>query len=386
MSEWQLSYKAAPIKSRAKLVQALGLQAESLEQALEDPDSHYRFNQIAKSSGEARQLTVPDDFLKALQRRIVTRLFSNVAFPRYLYGGVRDHQLPRDYIGCAQRHCGAGSLATEDISAFFDNVTPDHAFQIFNELFNFSDDVSHILARLTTFDEMLPQGAPTSSGIANMVFFQREPRTAQQCADAGVTYTRFVDDIALSHPDPGFNLEPYRQSVLRTLRKGGFSVNQDKSTKKITNTKTLLLMNIEINFKTPRIPKRERDRIRANVHDVERKAKIPNVRKTPEYHHFWHKASGRLNKLKRLGYPQYYRLRRRLRQVMPLVGDHEPKRLKNAVSHLENQVSHIANRHAFITSLNRIRNRVGILGRSHPELAAHLNRRITGIRNELEAS
>jgi hypothetical protein len=71
-------------------------------------------------------------------------------------------------------------------------------FDIWRSLFSFSEDVSHLLTKLTTKDGALPQGAITSSYLANLAFWRHEPLIHDHFKDLGIQYSRYVDDITVS--------------------------------------------------------------------------------------------------------------------------------------------------------------------------------------------
>jgi len=62
----------------------------------------------------------------------------------------------------------------------------------------FSDDVAEVLAMLTTKAGGLPQGAVTSSYLANLVFWNYEPGLVENLEVSGLRYSRYVDDISVS--------------------------------------------------------------------------------------------------------------------------------------------------------------------------------------------
>jgi hypothetical protein len=63
------------------------------------------------------------------------------------------------------------SVPLADMKNFFPYISHHQVFEVFRRN-DFSPDVSHILTKLTTYKEGLPQGAPTSPIIANLVFIQ----------------------------------------------------------------------------------------------------------------------------------------------------------------------------------------------------------------------
>jgi retron-type reverse transcriptase len=62
----------------------------------------------------------------------------------------------------------------------------------------FSSPVAEILTRLTSHNGGIPQGAPTSSDLANLVFWEKESRLVNRLSARGLYYTRLVDDICIS--------------------------------------------------------------------------------------------------------------------------------------------------------------------------------------------
>src|SRR5690606_42051319 len=74
-------------------------------------------------------------------------------------------------------------VINEDISGFFPSTSAEHVFNIWHELFGCSQEVSQCLTQLTTRRGELPQGAITSSFLANLVFWQDEPRSEEHTSE-----------------------------------------------------------------------------------------------------------------------------------------------------------------------------------------------------------
>jgi RNA-directed DNA polymerase len=309
---------------------------------------------------------------------------SHIEFPENLFGSIKDTQSPRDYIRCAQSHCQAGIVSTIDIKSFFDYVSRRHVENIFENFFKYSKEVSCLLADLTTYDNKLPQGAPTSPALANLVFFEDEPRIIRRCLAEDVRYTRYLDDIVLSHKSNSYPIERRTNEVKKTISQQGFEVNDKKTVTKKRNTEQLKVLGIVVNFATAGIPKEERRKIRSAVKDVEQKASKPNSRKTSDYHKIWHKTSGRLSKLQRLNYSEYKKYRLRMRKILPLADDKEYFRLERIIANMERNTDNIQNTHAFNTILNRVKYRAGILGRSEKGRAKTILDRLKAVRGAIE--
>lgn len=188
-------YKCKPIRSMPALSRALGVPTSLLHELARVADSQYRLaDEIIKPDGSIRQTFDAFTPLKNIHRRIKLKIFSHVVFPNYLTGSLKG----RDYKTNAALHAGSRIVICEDIGQFFPSTRAPVVHDIWKNFFGFSDDVADCLTRLTTKDGALPQGAITSSYLANLAFWRDEPQIQAYLARLGVTYSRYVDDLALS--------------------------------------------------------------------------------------------------------------------------------------------------------------------------------------------
>lgn len=68
-------------------------------------------------------------------------------------------------------HKDANYIVNIDLKNFFDNIHFGRVRGMFMKpLFNFSDYIATNLAKLTCYEKKLPQGAPTSPTISNIIF------------------------------------------------------------------------------------------------------------------------------------------------------------------------------------------------------------------------
>jgi len=161
-------------------------------------DSLYREVKQLKKDGSPRICYDAETALKSVQGRIKCMILKQVKYPSYLMGGLADRENPRDYVRNAHLHTGARVLINEDLADFFPSISSALVFDIFRYLFHFPREVSQTLTRLTTRQGRLPQGAKTSSYIANLVFWACEPRLVADLRFRGFEYSRYVDDITVS--------------------------------------------------------------------------------------------------------------------------------------------------------------------------------------------
>jgi hypothetical protein len=188
-------YNANPIRSLAVLAIALGVPEHELLRLSNRADNLYRkAKPIRKPDGSFRQPYDALPQLKHVHRRIKERLLVNVHFPAYLTGSLPGKSPKAN----ASFHVGAKIVICEDVQKFFPSTRSTIVHDIWLGFFGFSQDVATTLTQLTTRFGTLPEGAITSSYLANLVFWRLEPALHDQLLSRGIAYSRYVDDICVS--------------------------------------------------------------------------------------------------------------------------------------------------------------------------------------------
>jgi len=240
---------------------------------------HYRHRWIAKRSGGLRLLEIPKARLKRMQRRILDELLSHAAIHPAATGFVRG----RSCLDHARTHVGARWVVTSDLRDWFGSIPRARIAAQFRRS-GTSKHVADALARLCTActpsaivdlaavpDRAhlrvphLPQGAPTSPALANLVASRLDRRLAGYARHAGLNYSRYADDIALS-PQPGVETPPQRalEALQRIARSEGFRVNPRKIRIKRHGSR-MTVCGIVINERL-NLARDAYDRLRAAVH------------------------------------------------------------------------------------------------------------------------
>lgn len=192
-------YNATPIRSLAALARALDMNEAALATLADQADGLYRVaKQIAKADGTMRITYDALPQLKKVHLKIKVALLQKVSFPRYLTGSTKGE----DYKTNADLHKGAKILINQDIRSFFPSTKAFVVQDVWQYFFGFSAEAAECMTKLTIRQGALPQGAITSPGLANLVFWNVEPVLQAKFAACGITYSRFVDDIAISSKQP----------------------------------------------------------------------------------------------------------------------------------------------------------------------------------------
>ncbi len=90
----------------------------------------------------------------------------------------------------------------------------------------FSSKVSSILTHLTTNNYELPQGTPSSTAIANLIFVENDIKIIEYCFKNKLTYTRYVDDLVFSSQ---FDFNNKVSDLIRFVIDFGFAVSIKKT-------------------------------------------------------------------------------------------------------------------------------------------------------------
>lgn len=169
-----------------------------------------------------RVINPPKEELKSIQKRINKYLIENIRMPEYAYGGIKH----KDNIRNARYHKGQKYVFQTDLKDFFPYITHKHVYKMFVRV-GFSPDVSSLLTKLTTYKGHLPQGAPTSTTIANLVFMPIGLALQALAEREGLRFTTFVDDLTLSSQTDFKHIVP---EIIEIITSSGFKISQGKTT------------------------------------------------------------------------------------------------------------------------------------------------------------
>lgn len=222
-------------------------------------EKHYHTVRIPKKDGGYRKLTVPDELLKMIQKRITEVLLLPLpvshAASAYLPGrGIKRNAAP---------HAGKPVLLKMDIHHFFDSVlfrdVKDRAFPA--EIY--SEPLRVLLSTLCYGMNELPQGAPSSPAISNLILYRFDEKLIELCRQRGIYYTRYCDDLCFSG---NFDAEALKKEVTELLTAEGFFPNRRKTAvlkSGMRQSVTGLVVNERVN-----VPSEYRRKIRQEIYYI----------------------------------------------------------------------------------------------------------------------
>jgi RNA-directed DNA polymerase len=277
------------------LAEMTEVEYDVLRDAVRRRRDFYTEFQIKKRSGGYRNIVCPDPQLKRIQRwisqHVLRRTTPHSASAAYAPGS--------SIVDAAEMHCGARWLVKIDITSFFESISEIDVYRVFREC-GYTSLVAFELARICTrvtdsyryrrrpwwvidsreqiqayqHEKMghLPQGAPSSPMLANLVMRGADEAITETAEKAHLAYSRYSDDLIFSTSDEDFG-RPQAEQLVRDvegiLAKRGLRTNRNKTRMAPPGARKVVL-GLVVNDAKPRLPKRITDGIEVHLHFAER--------------------------------------------------------------------------------------------------------------------
>lgn len=218
----------------------LGLTRKQLGYLLykKDITRNYTSFKILKRNGTERQIKAPNDKLKYLQRNIVGQLSNLREFKPQVTGFVAG----RSILDNALFHVDKRFVLNIDLSDFFGSINFGRVYGMLHKPpYNIEKSVAAAIAKAATSDNCLPQGAPTSPILANLICTKLDADLGKLCRLNKCTYSRYADDITISSRMKKFPLAHFESEgegpsavvlapdLIGIVEANGFKINVGKS-------------------------------------------------------------------------------------------------------------------------------------------------------------
>lgn len=206
----------------SSLEKDLGFSAKTLYAVSNNLGKHYHEVQLAKKSGGIRKLSVPDELLKSIQRKITDVLLISMPVSQY----AKAYRYGSSTIRNARHHVGKNVVLKLDILHFFDSIRYSTVKDLVFPEEIYGENLRILLTMLCYYKDALPQGAPSSPAITNIILYAFDEQIGQWCRDRNISYTRYCDDMTFSGD---FCPEEVTGFVRSELKKLGFLLNEQKT-------------------------------------------------------------------------------------------------------------------------------------------------------------
>jgi RNA-directed DNA polymerase len=203
------------------LATLLGLPSTELLQIALRANRSYRKRTRIKPNGGIRVFRIPNKHLKKIQQLIQQRFLRHLP----VHDSIYSYRKKRDIVKGASLHVGHPVLVKLDIKEFFPNIRPRSVYVMFCKM-GCSDAVAMLLTQLTTYENQLPQGPPTSPDIANQILTPMVRRIDGVCREHGLTLSAVGDDIFVSGRGRAASVN---NLLLHIVENEGYPLNHEKS-------------------------------------------------------------------------------------------------------------------------------------------------------------
>lgn len=226
-------------KARKKISNLVQINVEELTYILYicEKDKLYRKFKIPKKNGESREIHTPERKLKYIQRKLSDQLYrihlDYVSKKNINLSISHGFEKNKSIITNARTHKNKKYLLNVDIKDFFESFNFGRVQGYFykSKEFNFSKEESTIIAQLVCHNNTLPQGAPTSPIISNLIFNIVDLRILKLTKKYKLNYTRYADDLSFSTNNNLFKGEyiNFLEELKKLLENSGFRINEEKT-------------------------------------------------------------------------------------------------------------------------------------------------------------
>ena len=215
---------------------------------------------IPKKSGGVRVIQSPSTELKTIQRRILRRLLAGLKSHSAAVG----FEQGKSIVTGARQHTGKAMVLHFDIIDFFPSTSRTRVYKYFRRI-GWNRRVAKLLCRLVTYEDSLPQGAPTSPRLSNLINYLMDHCIEEFVAQFEGTYTRYADDITISFSDPDCDLDEIIDGVFQYIRWNGYRPHLGKKLKISRRSQRQSVNGLVVN-ETVNLPRERRRWLRSIKH------------------------------------------------------------------------------------------------------------------------
>lgn len=233
---------------------------------------YYKILYIPKKNGDSRVISAPGKPLKILQDKL-NKVFGLAYKPDIAaYGFIEN----RGILANASKHLRKKYVLNFDIEDFFGSINFGRVRGVLKAFFGMSDNAATVIANICCYNNVLPQGAPTSPILSNMVCFKLDKEMRNLAKQYRCDYSRYADDLTFSTTRSDFpNAIAHLESgvvqlgpqIINALISNGFTINSNK-TRLHSSMQNLSVTGITVN-KKPNVERNYVKKIRAILRCLE---------------------------------------------------------------------------------------------------------------------
>jgi len=231
---------------------------ESPYEIIEFLYEHYYSYKIPKRSGGYRQIDAPSEHLKLIQRFILDNILYCFPCSKYAKAYIKKNSI----VDNARYHQKRKLVVKLDVKDFFNSIKAHHIYNFFRKC-EYSEDLTVLLTNLCVYKGRLPQGAPTSGYLSNLILNDFDVSVGDYCKTHAIRYTRYADDLTFSGD---FDIAALIYFVKNRLKVLGLEINTSKL-KVMRSNNRQVTTGIVLNEKL-QVPRTYRMKIRQEIYMI----------------------------------------------------------------------------------------------------------------------
>lgn len=191
----------------------------------------YKEIQIPHKSGKIRKINAPNDKLKSVQKEILKwfiEFFESEGLSTSFSHGFEKN---KSIITNAKIHVNKKYVINLDLENFFNSFHFGRVRGYLSKNFNISIEEATVITNLICYNGVLPQGAPTSPIVANMICHYMDFKILKIAKKYKLNYTRYADDLTFSTNDKKMesDFDNFISDIEKIVNASGFKINEKKT-------------------------------------------------------------------------------------------------------------------------------------------------------------
>lgn len=240
-----------------------------------DRQNYYRRFKLRKKRGGYRFIQTPKDELKYLQKWILINILNKSLSHQSCKGFDPKTSIKKN----AEIHLNREAILKIDLLRFYDSLTERRVFGLFKKL-GFHPNLSVSIAKICTINPndiflksfrknelnikkfileknqgILPQGAPSSPKISNLIALNLDNRLYKLSKKNNITYSRYADDLTFSGKIE--TLRRLKKVVYKIIKDENLFINYSK-TKFLIRGNRFFVTGLSVNNSIVTIPKKKK--------------------------------------------------------------------------------------------------------------------------------
>lgn len=234
-------------------------------------EKYYKKFEIPKKNGDLRKIIAPTDELKKIQKCIL----NDILYKKFSVDNVATGFVPeKSILDNAKNHIDQNCVINLDLKDFFPNISSKKVYIMFRQV-GYSVKESILLTKLCTYENKLPQGAPTSPFISNIMCKNLDKRLKGLCLKNGFMYSRYADDLTFSGNK---NILFYLNKIKKIIESEGFYINTLKERIRYKNQQQSVT-GLIVNGTKVSIPKKTLNYLRGQIYYCNKYGVFDNLKR-----------------------------------------------------------------------------------------------------------